>query len=63
MIVGYVSQLLGRGASLPPIHEQSWKSPSWIGLNWQLIQNWREIKQENMVHVYDVTVIDVTGVQ
>ena len=31
--------------------------------NWQVIQDWRKIKQENMIHIYDITVIDVTGVQ
>ena len=34
--------------------------PTW---NWQLIRDWHEIKQENMIHIYDVTIIDVTRVQ
>ena len=31
--------------------------------NWQLIWDWRKIKQEKMIHIYDITIIDVTGVQ
>ena len=31
--------------------------------NWQLITEWHEIKEENMIHIYDVTIIDDTGVQ
>ena len=31
--------------------------------NWQVIRDWRKIKQENMIHIYDITVIDVKGVQ
>ena len=34
-----------------------------ISRNWQLIRDWREIKQENMIHIYAVTIIDVTGVE
>ena len=26
-------------------------------------RDWREIKQEDMIHIYDVTIIDVTGMQ
>ena len=31
--------------------------------NQQLIRDWRETKQEHMIHIYDVTIIDVTRVQ
>ena len=31
--------------------------------NWQLIRDWLEIKQDNMIHNYDFTIIDVTGVE
>ena len=31
--------------------------------NWQLIRDWCEVKQENMIHIYDITIIDVRGVQ
>ena len=31
--------------------------------NRQLIRDWCKIKQENMIHIYDITIIDVTGVQ
>ena len=31
--------------------------------NWQFIRDWREIKQENMIHIYDVTVTELKGVQ
>ena len=31
--------------------------------NWQLICDWREIKQGNLIHIYDIAIIDVTGVQ
>ena len=29
--------------------------------NWQLIWDWSEIKQKNIIHMYDVTIIGVTG--
>ena len=31
--------------------------------NWQFVRAWREIKLENILHFYDVTIIDVTVVQ
>ena len=34
-----------------------------IFLTWnrQLIRDWHKINQENMIHIYDVIIIDVTG--
>ena len=32
-------------------------------IEFKLIRDWHEIKLENMIHFYDVTIIDVTGVQ
>ena len=42
-------------------HEKS--SRIWIFLtwNWQLILDWLEIKQENVIHIYDITITDVSG--
>ena len=36
-----------------------------IFLTWnqQLIPDWRDINQENMIHIYDVTIIDVAGAE
>ena len=35
----------------------------WIFLtwNWQIIRDWREIMQENMIHFYDVTIVMSQG--
>ena len=42
-------------------HEKN--SRIWIFLtwNWQLILDWLEIKQENVIHIYDITITDVSG--
>ena len=29
--------------------------------NWQLIRDWREIMQENMIHIYDITIMTAQG--
>ena len=43
----------------------AWKNRIGISLtwNWQLIRDWREVKQENTIYIYDVTIIDVIRVQ
>ena len=45
------------------IHEKVNRIWIFLTWNWQLIRDWREIKQKNMIHIYDVRIIDVTGVQ
>ena len=32
-------------------------------IEFELIWDWHEIKQENMIHINDVAIIDVTGVE
>ena len=34
-----------------------------LAWSWQLIRDWRKVKQENMIHIHDITIIDVAGVQ
>ena len=40
--------------------ELIWIFRTW---NWQIIQDWREIKPENVIHIYDLTIVDVTEEQ
>ena len=43
-----------------------WKNQlnsNFLPWNWQFTRAWREIKQENMIHIYDGSIIDVTRVQ
>ena len=44
-------------------HEKVNRIGIFLTWNWQLIWDWHGIKQENMIHIYAVTVTDVTGVQ
>ena len=44
-------------------HEKFNRIQIFLTWNWQLIRDWPEIKLENMIHIYDVSIIDVTGVQ
>ena len=44
-------------------HEKINRIRIFLTWNWQLIWDCCEIKQENMIHLYDAIIIDVTGVQ
>ena len=44
-------------------HEKTNRIRIFLIWNWQLIRDWCEIKQENMIHIYDVAIIEVTGMQ
>ena len=42
-------------------HEKINRIRIFLTWNWQLIRDWHEIKQENMIQIYDVTIINVTA--
>ena len=44
-------------------HEKINKIRIFLTWNRQLIRDWHEIKKENTIHIHDVIIIDVTGVQ
>ena len=42
-------------------HEKTNKVRIFITWNWQFIRDWRESKQENMIHIHDVTIMTSPG--
>ena len=44
-------------------HEKINRICIFLTWNWQLIRDWCKIKQENMIHIYAITIIDDTGLQ